>query len=212
MMGNKMKGVCYIVGAGDNSCTNFSINKDNGDCVIAADGGLEALKKIKVKPDFILGDFDSLGYIPQGKNVIRHKVEKNDTDMMLAVQFAMEKGYQNIIIYGGTGGARVDHTLANIQTLLYASKRNINIKMIDSVNEFYAITNREISLAAREKGNLSVFPLDGRAEGVDIEGALYSTDNITLYSDSTLSVSNSFLGKDVKIKVRKGSLLIVAEK
>lgn len=207
-----MKGVCYIVGAGDNSGTNFSINKENNDCVIAADGGLEALEEIKIEPDYILGDFDSLGYIPQGKNVIRHKVEKDDTDMMLAVQFAMEKGYENIIIYGGTGGSRIDHTFANIQTLLYASKRDVNIKMIDAVNEFYVITDREISLEARKKGNLSVFPLDDRADGVDITGALYPTDNITLYSDATLSVSNSFMGNAVKIKVRKGSLLIVAEK
>jgi thiamine pyrophosphokinase len=207
-----MKSVCYIVGAGDNSGTNFSINKENDDCVIAADGGFETLKNMEVEPDYIIGDFDSLGYVPKGENVIRHKVKKDDTDMMLAVQFAMKKGYKNIIIYGGCGGSRIDHTFANIQTMLYASRRGVCIKMTDAVNDFYVITNKEIKLASREKGNLSVFALGGMAEGVDIIGAMYATDKITLYPDSTLSVSNSFIGKNVEIKVRKGSLLIVAEK
>ena len=85
---------CYIVGAGDNSGTNFSKEKD--EYVIAADGGLATLEKLGIQPDFILGDFDSLGYVPDGKNIEVHKVEKDDTDMMLSVERAVESGYNEI--------------------------------------------------------------------------------------------------------------------
>lgn len=79
-----MEKTCYIVGAGDNSGTDFL--KTENDFVIAADGGLFALQKRNIRPDMIMGDFDSLGYVPKGDNVIRHEVMKNDTDMMLAVK------------------------------------------------------------------------------------------------------------------------------
>lgn len=207
-----MKGICYIVGAGDNSGTNFTVNKDNKDCVIAADGGLKVIESMGIVPDYILGDFDSLGYVPNGSNVIKHRVEKNDTDMMLAVKLAIDKGYKNIVIYGGTGGSRIDHTFANIQTLLYASKRNADIKMIDAVNEYYVITDCEITIPPHKEKDFSVFPLGEMAEKVDIRGALYQTDKVNLYPDSTLSVSNSFMEKDVTIKVQKGSLLIITYK
>lgn len=207
-----MKGICYIIGAGDNSGTNFSKDEKNNDCVIAADGGLKTLLELKIAPDYIIGDFDSLGYVPEGEHVIKHKVQKNDTDMMLAVQFAMEMGYQNIVIFGGTGGERIDHTFANIQTMLYASGRNVTVRMIDAVNEYFVITDSEIEISSKEKGNLSVFALGGEAVGVDIKGAMYTTDKVTLRPDCTLSVSNSFIGNKVNIKVEKGSLLIITDK
>ena len=83
-----MEKICYIVGAGDNSGTNFLKKKE--DYVIAADGGLLWLQKLNIEPDMIMGDFDSLGFVPEGNNVIQHEVMKNDTDMMLAVKKALE--------------------------------------------------------------------------------------------------------------------------
>ena len=129
---------CYIVGAGDNSGTNFT-KKDN-EFVIAVDGGLQILQYINIIPDIIMGDFDSLGYVPVGENVIRHEIKKDDTDTMLAVKYAIENGYNDIEIYGGTGG-RIDHTIANFQTMLYASQKGANIKMIDATNEYVVITD-----------------------------------------------------------------------
>ena len=204
-----MEKTCYIAGAGDNTGTDFKINE--GDCVIAADGGVKILEKLNITPDYILGDFDSLGYVPKGDNVIRYKVMKDDTDMMLAVGLAMEKGYNNIVIYGGTKGKRIDHTFANIQVMLYASKRDVNIKMIDDVNTYYMITNRKITIPKQEKGDLSVFAIGGDAKEVTIKGALYHAEKVTIEPDSTLSVSNSFIGNEVEIEVKDGSLLIITD-
>lgn len=204
-----MEGVCYIVGAGDNEGTLFI--KKPEDFVIAADGGLLTINGLGIVPDIILGDFDSLGYVPKGDNIIRHKVEKDDTDMMLAVEKAIELGYHNITIFGGTGG-RTDHTIANLQTMLYASTNGVNIKMMDSGNVYRVITDEKITLQAKNKGTFSVFAMGGRAKGVNIEGAMYSMKNGELTSDNPTAVSNSFAGHNVNISVEEGSLLIIEER
>lgn len=200
---------CYIVGAGDNSGTKF--HKGTNEYVIAADGGVKVLEMLNIVPDIILGDFDSLGYIPKGDNVLRHKVEKADTDMMLAVEKAVESGYNSIEIFGGTGG-RIDHTIANFQTMLWASKKGCKIKMIDAQYEYYVITDSELRIEQKDHQDLSVFALEAKAEGVFIKGAKYTADNMCLTPDNPTAVSNSFIGKDVSISVKKGSLLVIVQK
>lgn len=200
---------CYIVGAGDNSGTNFS--KGTKEYVIAADGGVAILEKMGITPDLIIGDFDSLGYIPNGENVIVHQVEKDDTDMMLSVKKAAEMGYDEIEIYGGCGG-RIDHTIANFQTMLWASMQGIKIKMCHKEYDFYMITNEKIILKGEVENDLSVFAFGGVAKSVNIKGAKYEADNMQLEPYNPTAVSNTFIGDDVIISVESGSLLIIVQK
>ena len=200
-----MEKTCYIVGAGDNSGTDFL--KTENDFVIAADGGLFALQKRNIRPDMIMGDFDSLGYVPKGDNVIRHEVMKNDTDMM-AVKKALEIGYRKIKIYGGTGG-RMDHTISNIQTMLYASRKGAEIEMTDSVNRYYVITDGAIRINGTSQKGFSIFAIGGTAHKVNIRNAMYLLHDFELSPDNPTGTSNSFIGKEVTISVEKGSLLIV---
>ena len=199
---------CYIIGAGDNFGTKFY--KKENEYVIAADGGLEILETLGVEPDLIMGDFDSLGFVPKGENVICYPVEKDDTDMMLAVKRAVEMGYNEIELYGATGG-RTDHTIANLQTMLWASKNNCKIKMIDEKNTYYMITNDSVYLPAKRSGGFSVFAFGKNAKGVTIKGGKYEALNVELSPDNPTAVSNSFIGKEVEISVREGSLLIITE-
>lgn len=201
-----MERICYIVGAGDNTGTKFL--KGKNDYVIAADGGLLCLQELKIEPDMIMGDFDSLGFIPEGDNVIRHEVMKNDTDMMLAVKKALDMGYHKIKIYGGTGG-RIDHTFSNIQTMLYASRKGASIEMIDSSNTYHVITDGEIHLTGESQRGFSIFALGGTAHKVNIRDAMYLLHDFELTSDNPIGTSNSFIGKEVTISVEKGSLLII---
>ena len=87
------------------------------DLVIAADSGLRHTEAIGLKPDIIMGDFDSLGYVPEGAEV--YPVEKDDTDSMLAIKKGLEAGCDRFYIYGGLDGKWVDHTVANFQALHY---------------------------------------------------------------------------------------------
>ena len=191
-----MEKTCYIVGAGDNSGTNFL--KTENDYVIAADGGLSVLEKKHIMPDLIMGDFDSLGYVPAGNHVIQHEVMKNDTDMMLAVKKALDMGYKNIKLYGATGG-RVDHTISNIQT----------IEMIDSVNRYRVITDEKISINGKYQNVFSVFAIGGAAHKVSITDAMYPLHDFELLPDNPTGTSNVFVGKEVEISVERGSLLII---
>ena len=90
---------------------------DSNDLIIAADGGLRHTEKLGITPDVILGDFDSLGHIPAGANVF--PVEKDDTDAMLAVRRGLQLGYRDFLLYGSLDGPRLDHTVANFQTLQF---------------------------------------------------------------------------------------------
>ena len=92
-----------------------------GDYLLAADGGLAHLQKLGLKPDGIIGDFDSLGYFPEGAEVF--PVEKDDTDAMLAARKGLELGFRDFLFYGSLDGPRLDHTVANFQTLQYLADR-----------------------------------------------------------------------------------------
>jgi len=100
-------GRCYIAGAGEFVENELPIASD---FVIAADGGYTELVGRGIVPDLVVGDFDSLGTAPDHPNIVFSPVEKDDTDMMLAVRQGLDRGYMSFIINGGVGG-RLDHTL-----------------------------------------------------------------------------------------------------
>ena len=102
---------CFIFAAG----TFYGLRERPapGDLVIAADAGFQTCRKAGIVPDLLLGDFDSMDQPADFANIHRSPVEKDDTDTMLAVKTALEQGCDTVYIYGGTGGKRLDHTLAN---------------------------------------------------------------------------------------------------
>ena len=202
-----MKNRCVIVGSMDVDPRIQDYLEDS--FVIAADGGLLSLDKNNITPDLIIGDFDSLGFEPEGDNVIKHPVKKDDTDMMWAVKKAIDLGYKEIIVFGGCGG-RLDHTLANVNTMVYALEKDANISILDSENDLY-ITDDDIKLSHRDKDNFSLFAIEEKAV-VDIEGAEYSGSGIVISNNTTLGVSNSFVEDEVSINVVDGIVLIIVSK
>ena len=109
-----LENTCYIVGAA--SLDGVRLSPRAGDYVIAADGGYRSLKARGIEPDFVMGDFDSLGYRPDHPNVETHPVMKDDTDLGLAVRWALVHGYRRLVMAGALGG-RLDQTIASLQTL-----------------------------------------------------------------------------------------------
>lgn len=133
---------------------------------------------------------------------------KNDTDMAMAVQHALENGCDEIIIYGGTGGERMAHTFANIQLLHHYAKQGINITMVSERNRMFVLYENAIDFPKRDEGFVSIFALTDFAEGVQIKGLFYEFEGV-LTNDLALGVSNEFCGKPARISVAKGALLIV---
>lgn len=180
---------------------------DSSDLVIAADGGLRHTQTLGIVPNVILGDFDSLGYVPQGAAVF--PVEKDDTDAMLAIRYGLERGYRRFVIYGGMDGNRLDHTLANYQALQFLADRGAEGYL---AGERYLATvarNGRLAFPEQAEGILSVFCLGADAEGVTLEGLKYPLAGGRLTSGFPLGVSNHFTGEKAIVSVKKGSLLIL---
>ena len=197
---------CYIFGAGD--AVQLRARPAAGDYVIAADGGWLTCCSLHIVPDLLLGDFDSLGYVPDFDRVERVPVEKDDTDMMLAIKRGLARGHREFHIYGGMGGRRTDHTIANLQALVYLARRGARGWLYGAGEVYTAICAGSITFPARESGILSVFCLGADAQGVAIRGAQYEVADAVLTADFPLGVSNHFVGQDITVSVRQGCLLL----
>ena len=180
------------------------------DYLIAADGGFAHTQSLGLTPNCILGDFDSLGYIPQNSAVF--PVEKDDTDAMLAVRQGLSLGYQEFLLYGSLDGPRLDHTVANFQTLQYLADRGARGWLIGKDNIVTVIKDGALSFPAAFTGTLSVFCMGKDAQGVTLKNLKYPLENGMLSAGFPLGVSNQFVGKAASIQVEKGSLLVIWER
>ena len=175
--------------------------------MIAADGGLSHTVKLGIIPCEILGDFDSLGHVPAGANVF--PVEKDDTDAMLAVRRGLELGYREFVLYGSLDGPRLDHTVANFQTLQYLADHGADGYLVGNSCIVTVLKDAVLSFPAGKEGTISVFCMGADAEGVTLEGLYYPLDRGRLTAGFPLGVSNHFTGKPARISVETGSLLIL---
>ena len=196
---------CFIAGAGE-YCGFVVPGPD--DYVIAADRGYEELISRGIRPDLVVGDFDSLGDAPEHPNVLRSPMEKDDTDMIIAVRQGFAQGCDMFIIDGGLGG-RFDHTLANCQILAYISQSGGRGFLLGREMSVTAITNGTLGFLPGAPGRVSVFCAGSIAEGVTITGLKYPLDDALLTYDYPLGVSNEFTGAPAEISVRSGTLLIM---
>ena len=177
------------------------------DFIIAADGGTAYTEALGLRPDLILGDFDSLGYVPEGAE--RHPVEKDDTDAMLAAKRGLERGCREFLFYASLEGPGLDHTRANLQTLRFLADHGATGTLIGLRQQVTLLRGGALTLPAREKGDISLFAFGGEAKGVRIKGLKYELEKGTLTPGFPLGVSNSFVGKSVEITVEDGDILIV---
>lgn len=180
------------------------------DLIIAADGGLRHLQELGIAPDVILGDFDSLGYIPEGANVF--PVEKDDTDAMLAIRHGLKLGFRQFVIYGGMGGRRPDHTMANLQALQYLAEHGARGYLVGKDHLVTVMKEETVVFTASAEGILSVFCVGSDAEGVTLEGLKYPLTNGTLAGSFPLGASNHFTGKTASVTAAKGCLLLFWER
>ena len=211
----KQTGRCVIVAAGDLSVTEIKVSQD--DLLIAVDGGMEYCERLGLEPDLVLGDFDSVkcGQLARiaeweaksPERVIRLKPEKDDTDTLAAIRLALERGYRDFVFYGAVGGRRLEHTVANIQCLLFLRHRGAVGYLVDKAGVCFVLEDEEMRFPPSMEGYLSLFSLKGEALGVDIRGMKYELDNARITNDFPIGISNEFMGKEAVVGVRQGQLL-----
>lgn len=203
------KGICYVVGAGENY--GFASMPCSDDYVIGADAGFEVLEQSGIKIDLVIGDFDTMHSVPAHPNVIVLKKEKDTTDMLSAVREGVKMGYEVFHIYGGTGG-RADHTIANMQVLAELSQNGKCGFLFGKDYIITAVTDRTVTFPKDASGFISVFSHSDRAEGVFLKGLKYELTNAVLSNTYPLGVSNEFIGEESSVSVKKGTLMIVFPK
>lgn len=207
---------CVIVGAGDLTVSEIPVREE--DYVIAADGGYSYCKLFEIVPDLILGDLDSVGEaeaeelaeiakIDPGR-VIVLPAEKDETDMLAAIHAGLEAGCREFHIYAGQGG-RLEHTIANIQCLIYLKECGAVGYMIDGTGMILVAQNETVSFKPQTEGFLSLFSMGDKAEGVTIRNMKYLLDKAVVTNSFPIGISNEFIGEQASITVEHGTLAIL---
>lgn len=200
--------ICYIIGAGDVPEAT-DIKADEGDFIICADGGFKHSTLLGRMCDLVVGDFDSLGLTPEFENKIILPCEKDFTDMKVAVDEGLKRGYRAFVIFGALGGERSDHSVANVALLSYLCSKGAKGKLIHGEKNWLGFSDGEITLPQRKNGYISVFSLCDESNGVTIKGLRYCVNDVSLRLDTPFGVSNEFIGEEASISVKSGRLLVV---
>ena len=180
------------------------------DLIIAADGGVRHAQSMDICPQIVLGDFDSLGYVPLGAEVF--PVEKDDTDSMLAIKKGLALGCADFVLYGSLDGSRLEHTVAKFQALQYLADHGARGALVGLDQIVTLVKNGKVDFPAAFDGYLSVFCIGVDARGVSIKGLHYETENTVLTAGFPLGVSNRFVGQKAEVSVEEGSLLLIWER
>ena len=181
-----------------------------GDYIIAADGGLLHAKGLCVKPDCVLGDFDSLGYVPEDADGV-FPSQKDDTDTMLAVKRGLAKGFADFVLLGCTGG-RLDHTAANIAALQYIRNHGARGIIADESTAVRIVGQGDDiqPVMSGQDCYFSVFPFGCEYAVVSMSGVAYPTARQKFDSAFPLGVSNRVTDPDgFRLTVHEGTALII---
>lgn len=178
--------------------------------ILCADSGLRLAEKLGCTPDFVLGDFDSLGEIPEALPHFTAPAEKDDTDTMLAVRYALNQGFRDIRIYGAFGG-RLDHTIANLQTLEFIVRAD-GAGMLIGANDWVCMQSGGTARRYPQQPGrtLSLFSWSEQCSGVCARGVYYPLENAVLTRAFPLGVSNVITASEAEIVCGDGLLLIVS--
>ncbi len=207
-------GRCILVCAGDLELSEIPVRE--GDLVIAVDGGYLYCQALSIEPDVVIGDFDSLeeSYAAQieengAQRLIRLSPVKDDTDTLAAIRLGLKEGYREFHLYGAAGG-RLEHTLANLQCLLFLKQEGAVGYLWDASSMILLIENESVSFRPEMEGLLSVFAVGGKAEGVTEKGLRYKLEDAVLSDAFPIGISNVFTGEKAEVSVKNGKLLLIA--
>lgn len=217
MKGNAMREPrCIIMAAGD--FTPMDIDVQEGDYVIAADNGLTYLTRLGIVPDYCIGDYDSL--TQEGRTALQEMqnarpgavmtlpVEKDDTDMMAAAREGLRRGYRIFYLYGALGGARLDHTIANLQTLAFLKENGARAYIMDAGCMLFTMRSEERRFGRGFVGDFSIFAMDHEVPHVTIRGMKYCAEDVTLTNAFPIGVSNHITGEEeAAVSVGDGTAL-----
>lgn len=183
------------------------------DFIVACDAGYRNCERLDCVPDVIVGDFDSAPCPGDlGKDVVVLPHVKDDTDTEYAAKLAVQKGFSEVLILGALGGNRLEHTLANLCTGLGLEQQGVRVTLQNERSRItYVMPGESRIYPKAEYFYVSVFPMEGRAEGVLERGSFYELTDATLTAGYPLGVSNEYAddSSGITIATRRGALIVV---
>lgn len=183
------------------------LKKREGDLLICADAGLRAASSHGIKPDLIIGDFDSLGYVPDEEEVIRLPVHKDDTDMVVCLREGRARGYREFVAAGCLGG-RFDHTLSCLQNAADGAKRGERIWLCDRLNRVTVLAPGSYELPRTEGRKLSLLAYSPEVRGVTLKGTFWPLEDAVLTHDYPLGCSNEWTEDVARLSFTEGLLVV----
>lgn len=210
---------CVIITSCQSALLKESYEFRQDDYIICADGGYSHARMEGIRPDVVIGDFDSIDYsfteddlkksgLVGSCRIIRAAAEKDDTDTMICLKYGMDLGYQEFFFLGGLGG-RLDHTVANLQTMAHAIDSGCSIWFLDGKNRATLRNPGNLTVPALEGYKISLFAFEAACEGVTIQGVKYPLKDHLLKNNFPLGLSNEFLEKNAEISHASGKLLVI---
>jgi thiamine pyrophosphokinase len=184
------------------------------DLIIAADGGTRHCKSIGITPNVVIGDFDSVDpndimyYQQAGVETTRYPTHKDETDLELALVFALNHKATHIYIIGALGN-RWDMTIANVLLAVHIRFSQLSIRLLDGLTEFAVLRGEShVDINDRSGDTLSLIPIGGDAHGITTHGLVYPLADETLFFGSSRGVSNIIISNQAQVIIRAGILLV----
>lgn len=205
-MGTQVKKCAIISGAPEDNLSYYS-KYLNDRFIICADSGYKKCLRYGASPDLIIGDFDSSDKPDINCELVILNPRKDYTDTFHCVMEAVSRGYNDIVILGGIG-SRIDHTYANIMSVVYCAERNIRCHLVNEKNELTAVSG-EIVIKKGDFKYFSLFALFEKCEGLSIIGAEYDLDCVDIEPSCQITLSNEFKDDEVKITIEKGKIILI---
>lgn len=177
------------------------------DLLICADGGYRAAKKWGMNPGLVIGDFDSLGYVPNEGEVIRLPVEKDDTDLVVCIAEGRRRGYRSFVAAGCLGG-RFDHTLSALQCAADCAMRGERLWLCDSMNRVTVLAPGQHEIQQYPGRKLSLLAYSERVSGVCLKGTAWELEDAELTSRWPLGCSNEWCADVAELSFTQGLLVL----
>ncbi|MDD5773972.1 MAG: thiamine diphosphokinase [bacterium] len=182
------------------------------DIIIAVDGGYEHINKLPLKPDYLIGDLDSIKNLPKNNlstRIMKYPRQKDETDTEIAIQFAIKNKASEILLFGMTSMSRIDHSLNNIFLLeCLAEKGIINTLFVNSFTRL-SVVKGHIKIYRKNGHLISLIPLSRKVKGITTSGLKFKLKNDLLSRDKARGISNIITSKEGKINFRDGILLVI---
>lgn len=201
-----MRAVILGGGKADNIGFYRSLILDD-DYIICADGGYDFAMMLGVKPDIVIGDLDSVKCDDISAEVIKYPTKKDATDGEIAVDYAVEKGFSDILMLGFIG-SRMDHTMTNISLLQKIKDSGFDGVIIDYNNEIH-FTDSSVTIKGKIGDLVSIIPVTQSVCGVVTQNLEYPLFGETLYYGESRGVSNVMLAEVCSVSVESGSALVI---